>query len=198
MLLITYIMGHTLCIVESNLPTVISSVRHSRTPAQCPKFTSPKLANRQIKFFFSLLRCQIYEKILKWQQQTFHTTGKKENTWIHSFCVMLGFAMVLEEVQRLMQIQAETAAEQGDMSWAEANSQARNAFDRIDDRYNLLIGLFKCKYRDKTWTDNGSFGPHTPRLSELAQVKFLADVRFLLLKDRESLSPMYIGETKHY
>ncbi|EME39268.1 hypothetical protein DOTSEDRAFT_75105 [Dothistroma septosporum NZE10] len=187
MLLLTHIMGRTLCIVEQNLPTVISSVRHTKTPAECLPFTSPKMANRQLKFFFGLLRTQIYEKILKWQQQTFHIGGKKETTWTQSFCVMLGFAMVLEEVQRLMHIQAETSAEQGLMSWDDASRQAENAFDRIDGRYKLLIGLFQCKYRDKTWGENGSFGPHTPRLTEPAQVHFLRKVRYLLVKDQNHL-----------
>ncbi|KAK4615346.1 hypothetical protein CLAFUW4_10292 [Fulvia fulva] len=177
MLIITYIMGHTLCIVESNLGTVLSSIRHTTPPPDPQTFTSPKLANRQIKFFFSVLRAQIYEKILKWQQQTFHVGGKKETTWIHSFCVMLGFAMVLEESQRILPLTADTEASRGGMSPEDATRQAENAFDRIDDRYKLLIGLFQCKYRDKAWGDNGSFGPHTPRLSEPAQVEFLGFVR---------------------
>ena len=194
MLLITHIMGRTLCIVDSNLPTVMSSVRHTTPPAACLPFTSPKMANRQLKFFFGLLRTQIYEKILKWQQQTFHVGGKKESTWIHSFCVMLGFAMVLEEVQRLLHIQAETSAEQGLMSWDDASRQAENAFDRIDGRYKLLIGLFQCKYRDKTWGEHGSFGTHTPRLTEPAQQHFLQKVRYLLVKDRKSMD---VSSTSH-
>jgi len=179
MMIITFIMGHTLTIVEGTLPTVLSRVRHSQRPSQTTKHTSPRLANRQLKFFFAVLRNNIYEKILKWQQQTLHTASKKDQTWLQAFCVMLGFAMVLEEVQRTIQIQADAAAQKGEMSAEGADVQARNACERIDRRFELLVGLFQCKYRDKKWTQ-GSFGPQTPRLDEGVQVEFLSGLRALV------------------
>lgn len=192
MLLITYIMGHTLTIVQETLPTVINHVRLTQTPEEYhtitpdyPRHTSPRLANRQLKFFFAVLRNNIYEKILKWQQQTLHTAGKKENTWLQAFCVMLGFAMVLEEVQRLIQIQANASYVKAEMSEEDAQRQAYNACERIDERYKLLIGLFQCKYRDRKWGDTGSFGNGTPELKEPAQREFLSKLRFLLLQRRK-------------
>lgn len=182
MMMITYIMGHTLTIVEETLPTVISHVRHTTKPNQYTRHTSPRLANRQLKFFFAVLRNNIYEKILKWQQQTLHTAGKKETTWLQAFCVMLGFAMVLEEVQRTLQIQADASAQKEEMSYEDAQRQAYNACERIDERYRFLIGLFQCKYRDRKWGGNGSFGSGTPELKEPVQKQFLRDLRILLLQ----------------
>lgn len=182
MQIITYIMGHTLTIVEETLPTVISHVRHSNRPNQYTKYTSPRLANRQLKFFFAVLRNNIYEKILKWQQATLHTAGKKEETWLSTFCVMLGFAMVLEEVQRLIQIQADASVRKEGMSYEDAQRQAYNACERIDERYKLLIGLFQCKYRDRKWGEKGSFGNGTPELKEQVQKDFLRSLRSLVLQ----------------
>ncbi|KAK4500068.1 hypothetical protein PRZ48_008254 [Zasmidium cellare] len=187
MLIITYIMGHTLTIVEETLPTVISHVRHSNRPDHCTKYTSPRLANRQLKFFFAVLRNNIYEKILKWQQQTLHTAGKKEETWLQTFCVMLGFAMVLEEVQRLIQIQADASVRKEEMMYDDAQRQAYNACERIDERYKLLIGLFQCKYRDRKWGERGSFGNGTPELKEPAQKDFLRSLRSLVLQRYDHL-----------
>lgn len=185
MMTITYIMGHTLTIVEETLPTVLDAVRYSPKGQKEP-FISPRLANRQLKFYFSVLRTNIYEKILKWQQQTLHTSGRKEDTWLLSFCAMLGFAMVLEEVQRTILIQADAKAVKGEMTWDQASTEARNACERIDERFKLLVGLFQCKYRDKKWDDRGSFGPQTPRFNDGVTNEFLANVRELL-EDKSKL-----------
>lgn len=178
MLLITYIMGHTLTISEETVPTVIANVRHSHKPNNYnQKYTSPRLANRQLKFFFAVLRNGIYEKLLKWQQQTLHTAGKKDSTWLPAFCVTLGFAMVLEEVQHTLYIQADASVARNDMTREDADQQASNACERIDARFKLLIGLFQCKYRDKKWGDNGSFGPGTPEVRDPASRMFLRELR---------------------
>lgn len=180
MMIITYIMGHTLTILEETLPSVLHSVKLSPRPTQAIRHTSPRLANRQLKFFFAILRNNIYEKILKWQQQTLHTSGKKEATWLPAFCAMLGFAMVLEEVQRTILIQADAKAAKQELSHDHANSEAYNACERIDDRFKLLVGLFQCKYRDKKWGENGSFGNGTPELRDSAARDFLRSLRNLL------------------
>lgn len=186
MMIITYIMGHTLTIAEETLPSVLGRVRHSQRPSQIQKHTSPRLANRQLKFFFAIMRNNIYEKILKWQQSTLHTGGSKEGTWLPSFCVMLGFAMVLEEVQRTIQIQADAKAMKGEKSHEEATQEAYNACERIDERFKLLVGLFQCKYRDRKWGANGSFGNQTPVFQKWEEVQFLSSVRSLVMEKSKS------------
>ncbi|KAK3710302.1 hypothetical protein LTR37_010368 [Vermiconidia calcicola] len=186
MMMITYIMGHTLTILEETLPSVLGSVRHSPAgPRQ--QHTSPRLANRQLKFYFAVFRTNIYEKILKWQQGTLRDSAPREQSWLASFCAMLGFAMMLEEVQRTLLIQADAKAAKGEMTFTQANNEAENACERIDDRFKLLVGLFQCKYRDKKWGQNGSFGPATPQFSDLASRDFLGDARQLLESKKDHL-----------
>lgn len=108
MVIITCIMDHTLTITEETLPTVHTHLKNREKPAQLASRTSPRLANRQLKFFFHVLRNQSHEEVLQWQQATFHMSDNKDSTWLPTFCVMLALAMVLEEVQCTIQIQADT------------------------------------------------------------------------------------------
>lgn len=181
-------MGHTLTITQETLPIVHDHLRSSYKPANVAPHTSPRLANRQLKFFFHVIRNQIYEDILKWQQATLHTSGGKNTTWLSTFVVMLAFAMVLEEAQRTIQIQADAKYRKRERSYDEAQQEASNACERIDSRFQLLIGLFQCKYRDKKWVRGGSFGPQTPRLRDAAEHNFCVQLRELLEERRKSNS----------
>jgi hypothetical protein len=185
MLIVTYIMGHTLTITEDTLPMVHTHLRSAYKPANLMPHTSPRLANRQLKFFFNGLRDKIYEDILKWQQATLHTSGGKNTTWLSTFTVMLAFAMVLEEIQRTIQIQADAKWRKRERSYDEVQQEASNACERIDERFQLLIGLFQCKYRDKKWVRGGSFGPQTPRLRDAAEHNFCVELRSLLEERRK-------------
>jgi hypothetical protein len=98
---------------------------------------------------------------------------------------MLVLAMVLEEVQRTIQIQADAKAQKLECSSNEAQLEARNACERIDSHFALLIRLFQCKYRDNMWAPEGSFGPHTPLLRDTAGHGFCKDLRGLLLDSGE-------------
>jgi hypothetical protein len=186
MLIITYIMAHTLTIVDDTLDAVLDEVRWTPPPpGHREPFTSPRLANRQLKFYFAVLRSNIYGKILKWQQQVLHTSGKKEESWLTSFCAMLGFAMVLEELQRTIMIQADAKIIKEEMPEMEALFEAENACARIDKQYRLLVGLFQHKYRARKWGENGSFGPCTPQFSDAATNDFLVEVRGLVERGRK-------------
>ncbi|SMR57428.1 unnamed protein product [Zymoseptoria tritici ST99CH_3D1] len=183
--LVTHIMGHTLAVSPSTLPTLLSNLQHTPSPhpASLPEFTSPRLANRQLKFFFSILRLTLSTKLLKWLQQTLHTAGSKSTTFLPSFLVMLGFAMSLEEVQRTLMLQADSKVRRDNADRKEAETEARNACERIDERFRLLVGLFQCKYRDKKWGVDGDFGPGTPRVDGVGG-EFLRELR-MLVEDRE-------------
>ncbi|KAK3046092.1 hypothetical protein LTR09_012385 [Extremus antarcticus] len=181
MLVITYIMGHTLTITEDTLPMVLEHIKFR--PGGIPQqHTSPRLANRQLKFYFAVMRMDIYRQILRWQEQTFQSNNKKENSWLPSFFSILGFAMVLEEIQRTIQIQADAKITKNKMSADQATKEAANACERIDQRFTLLVNLFQFKYRDKIWGEHGSFGPGTPTFTDPAAREFLTNVRTLLVE----------------
>lgn len=178
-MIITYIMGRTLTISEETLPSVLSNIKLSFRPQETKRHTSPRLANRQLKFFFALLRLEVFNEILRWQQHTFHTSGSKQATWLTSFCALLGLAMVLEEVQRTLQIQADAKFRKNEMAQEEAIEEACDACGRIDERFELLVRIFGWKYPLKKFGD-GSFGPGTPEFGGKAENRFLAQLRTLL------------------
>ena len=188
MLVITFLMGRVLCLEEDTLDDVLSCLQFSSPPQHVPSRTSPRVTNRQLKYFFHMLRTSHYESMLKWQQQTMHTSGKRERTWLPAFCTMLGFAMVLEELQLALYIQAAAKIEDpmtyehsGDR--AEAHKEARDACSTIDDRFNLLQGIFQCKYRDKNWPARGTFGYSSPEVREPVSNRFLTEL-FALVNTR--------------
>jgi hypothetical protein len=186
MIIITYIMGHTLTITAETLPKIHTHLKNRGKPAQLASQTSPRIATRQLKFFFHVLRNQSYEEVLKWQQVTLQMSGNKDSTWLAAFCVMVVLAMVLEEVQRTIQIQADAKAQKLERYSKEAEPEARNACERIDSRFALLIRLFQYKYRDNAWVPEGSFGSHTPLLQDPVGHKFCRDLRGLLVESGES------------
>ncbi|KAK0266521.1 hypothetical protein LTS09_000474 [Friedmanniomyces endolithicus] len=191
MMIITYIMGHTLTLSEPTAHTVLSAVKLSPKPPahQLPtQHISPRLANRQLKFFFHILRDNAYKDLLNWQQQTLRSSPRKEASWLPAFCVTLGLAMVLEEIQRTIWIQADAKAKKdaANVSREQAETEAVNACERIDGRFGLLVGLFQCKYRDRKW-GVGSFGNQTPEVRDPVARGFLGGVMGLLLEKQEHL-----------
>ena len=84
-----------------------------------------------------------------------------------------------------MQIQADAKARKRECSYDGSQQEARNACERIDERFALLVGLFQCKYRDKKWLREGSFGPQTPRLRCPVAHEFCQELRGLLMEKRK-------------
>ena len=57
--------------------------------------------------------------------------------------------MVREEFQRTICIQADAKEPKGEMTREMAEVEAKNACERIDTRFALLVGLFQYDYREK-------------------------------------------------
>lgn len=180
MLIITYIMGHTLTIAEDTLSAVLSTVNYT---GRLEKHTSPRLANRQLKHYFAHLRREAYLKILRSQQRILRDTGSATDHWLVSFCTLLGFAMVLEECQRTIQIQADARVVKGEMEAAGAQAEAVQNCARIDARFAFFVWAFRKKYSKKVW-EAGSFGARTPEYRTVAEGAFLGRLRGLVVQRR--------------
>lgn len=184
MIVLNYIMGHTLTLSEDTVAHVLANIKLSAPPASFKPYTSPRLATRQLKFFFALQRSSMLDKLLRWYQQALHTSANKNETWMRSFCVILGFAMLFEEIQWTLQIEADVKTAKVHMAEMEAETEAFNACERIDNRFQLLIGLFQCKYRDRKWNE-GDFGLGTPTVDDEKSQAFLHDLRSLVEQNSE-------------
>jgi hypothetical protein len=183
-ILLTYLMGHSLTITEDTLDAVIRAVRMSPRPTQHLQsaFTSPRLASRQFKFFFSIMREKQLIDLLNWLQQTLHSSVNKARTWASAFVAILGLAICFEESQRLFWVIADSKLQHNQgTSPGQAHTEAFNACTRLDEHFRLLVALFQFKYRSKQWS-TGSFGPGTPHLSDDVSHAFLTELRNLLLE----------------
>lgn len=104
---------------------------------------------------------------------------------------MLGLAMVLEEIQRTIQIQADAKIQKGEMPQMEAIHEACDACRSIDGRYDLLDRIFRWKYPQKK-PELGSFGPGTPKFEDEAEQKFLTRLRRMLEENGERATSCFV------
>lgn len=181
MLILTYIMAHTMTIDEEELPEVLrrvpsppaSFIQQDLPWANGYRQMSPQLANRQLKFYFCVLRENSYTALLR-EMQTILTSSVNQNeTWLPAFCLMLGFAMVLEEVQCNLQIQADSKTREQGWDVEDAQRQAHEDCRGIDETYNLMILIFQKKYRDPDMDTPRYSTNQTPRINHPAELDFL-------------------------
>lgn len=144
----TDIMLHHVTLDEASKTMVISQMTIFNDPMSYETFTSPKLANRQLKSFFQTLQKCYLEKVL----DRFHkilrmTKGKsRERAWLSSFVLMLTLAMCQEEMQHTRFLRADGERVRRERTLQEATQEARQDCQRGDRGFDFLIKLFNCKY----------------------------------------------------
>ncbi|KAK4962177.1 hypothetical protein LTR66_012782 [Elasticomyces elasticus] len=186
MIVVTYIMDHTLTMVESTKDATLANVRGCYQAAAYGKHTSPRLANRQLKFFLSILRDKIYKDVLKHLHKFLRSSENKHSTWLSSFCIVSGLAMVLEDDQQTLLIQADDKIAREELDQDTATAQAVGACQAIDERFEFLVALFQCKYKKGSPLQE-HIGSNTSGLTRLAEVTFACQLQHLL---RQKGSPM--------
>jgi hypothetical protein len=149
MLVLTCIMDHPLTIFAANHDTAIRMMQCYNDPEAYDTWTSPMLANRQLKYFFSELQTQQYNKSLNRLHQIFRKAGDKNKLWMSSFILMLGIALVIEQCQHLLWIKADAKTAAYEVSANEAAWEARKHCSEMDEGFEFLCKLYHCKYRGK-------------------------------------------------
>lgn len=184
MIIITYVMGHTLTIPVDERDRIVSNLRQRAALNEYHKFTSPRIANMQLKYFFATIRNQMYEKTLQRLDQLLRASRPKGQTWMQSFCIMLGLAMVGEECQRLLHIQADARVRRQEENFFTANETACCACTHIDERFNFLTDLYQCKYR-KRGRGEARFEDHLSDLNTSAEREFVDNMQNLVDQKRK-------------
>ncbi|KAK6002061.1 hypothetical protein QM012_001699 [Aureobasidium pullulans] len=149
MLILTCIMDHPITISESALPATISSMHSHNNPHLYSSWTSPFLANRQLKYFFAEMQTQQYNRTLNRLHQILRKAGDKSKLWMSSFVLMLGIAIVLENCQHLLWIKADAKVARKETTPVDAAWEARSHCQEMDDGFEFLCKLYHCKYRGK-------------------------------------------------
>jgi hypothetical protein len=190
LLVVTYIMAKAFVIVDpQNVPLSFQLPENGAYP----RFCTPRMANRQLKYHFLHLHVKYMGELLNKLQQIFRSSKGTER-WLAAFVIVLGLAIANEEMQKLAplvtdaQIAASDPAtltnESGYSSKEDAEQKAEKAGKEIDDGFRFIMKIFRWKYcrsgnplRDgeregwKEWTE---------RLRDERVIRFLQQISSLV------------------
>ncbi|KAI9818057.1 MAG: hypothetical protein M1827_000681 [Pycnora praestabilis] len=155
LLVLTYTMTHTITLAESTDAAVCSNIPdYDFDP--CSKGVSPKLMNRQLKVALKALIERLKESLLQEFEKLIRS--KKKSRWGTAFCVIIIFAVVLEDLQTCIHIQADIDKHNPGTVVAD-DDQVQEACHRMEhEGIDWLIDLFHQSFRTHKKND-GSFDP---------------------------------------
>lgn len=144
LIVVTYIMGHTLVLEEANRAQVLPRLRFDRRSASdYGPFCSPRVVNRQLKYLFcGLHKTTMHEVYKRLQQMLKKSTQWPPAKWTAAFCAMLGLAMVHEDTQKTIQLVMDHKTVSEGMDERHAREGARRACEAIDVKFSFVMALF--------------------------------------------------------
>lgn len=194
LIVVTFIMSHTLTIAEDTKIKTLSRMRSYAGPdAYCDGFTSPRMTNRQLKYFFSRLQRSIQTNVLNKLQQIFKSSRGCDK-WLAAFVAVLGMCMALEDQQRTIHLVMQTRSVTEGTDARDAQSQADIACRDIDSKMHFIQQIFRWKYNrkcnpmrdaDRAWDKEAGFG-------DVSSVNFVRQVA-QLVKDNSEYGEGSIG-----
>ncbi|KAI9700545.1 MAG: hypothetical protein M1820_006699 [Bogoriella megaspora] len=187
LILITYVMGRTLTFTQSTSSNLLSwlSTRHY-LPIPHDPFTSPRMANRQLKYLFSLLHKELLTNLLNKLQQILHSSNVRGN-WIPAFLCLLGFAISQEDTQRTVYIIMDDRWHRGELLGEHAGMQADTAAAAVDDKFAFLVSLFTSKFNKSLNPLWDSAYEHMTKWIGEREMRFVREVRALVDEKRNYL-----------
>jgi hypothetical protein len=149
LLIVTFIMSHTLTIAEETKAATLSRMHsYGGHNSYVDNYTSPRMTNRQLKYFFSRLQRSIQTTVLNKLQQIFKSS-KGCDKWLAAFVAVLGMCMALEDQQKTIHLVMSTKASTEGIDQRDAQGQADIACREIDQRMHFLQQIFRWKYNRK-------------------------------------------------
>ena len=149
LIVVTFIMSHTLTIAEETKAATLSRMHSYSGPnSYVENYTSPRMTNRQLKYFFSRLQRSIQANVLNKLQQIFKSS-KGCDKWLAAFIAVLGMCMALEDQQKTIHLVMSTKAQTEGIDHRDAQDQADIACREIDQRMHFVQQIFRWKYNRK-------------------------------------------------
>ncbi|KAF4552358.1 Hypothetical protein D9617_10g073390 [Elsinoe fawcettii] len=152
MLVVTHIVSTTFGIPDACARTVLPRLQQGGHPAQFGSYPSPRVASHQLKFYFSRVRHDAYHKILKYLNSLLKAATDKSLTWLTTFCIILGFAMVLEDCQQLVHVRSNARVTRHQRDAFTASQETIMECRNIDEQFQFLVALFHNKYHKRNVT----------------------------------------------
>ena len=155
-------MTHAWTIREATLPHVYMILRHRPVEPYSAQ-TSPRLFNRQLKSYMTLIhRCQI-ALVLDGYSKQLPPSDTNLRHWAPSLIALLVLCMTSESLQASMRCKEETEKSQGIL--AEDDDGVKMDIENLDETIALLTELFARKHHRKT-KEKSAFNPIASAVDE--------------------------------
>ncbi|KAF2474542.1 uncharacterized protein BDR25DRAFT_109641 [Lindgomyces ingoldianus] len=205
LIIATFIMSHTLSIAEETKHASLSKLHSYPGPsAYVENFTSPRMTNRQLKYFFARLQKHILTTVLNKLQQMFKSSRGCDK-WMAAFIAVIGMCMAHEDQQKTLHLVMETKSASEGANWMDSQARADFACREIDARMGFIAQIFRWKFNRKCnplrnaehdWDREVGFG-------DANSVEFVRGVAQLVkenidfLQMRQAVSISHSNQTKY-
>ena len=187
LIVVTFIMSHTLTIAPETKYAILSRM-HSFN-GQNESYTSPRMTNRQLKYFFSRVQRSIQTSLLNKLQQVFKSS-KGCDKWLAAFITIVGMCMALEDQQKTIHLVQTTRSSSEGVDVRDAQAHADHANRDIDSQMHFIQQIFRWKYNrkhnpllnpDLDWEKEVGFG-------DASSVNFVRQVAQLVKENSKCIS----------
>ncbi|KAL8892296.1 MAG: hypothetical protein Q9215_000809 [Flavoplaca cf. flavocitrina] len=143
LVLLTFIMTHSLTIVEDTKEFVYKQLRN-KPKNPFGNHTCARLLNKQIKYLLSTLHEDVLRDVLNKVQDALRHS-KRKDLWAPLFASMVILAMTTESLEVTVRCKEETDKQEGTID--QDDRKADKEIARMDKRFDLLRRLFHQGYR---------------------------------------------------
>ena len=184
LIIVTFIMSHTLTIAPETKYATLSRM-HSFN-GRNESYASPRMTNRQLKYFFSRVQRTIQNSLLNKLQQVFKSS-KGCDKWLAAFMTIVGMCMALEDQQKTIHLVQTTKTQTEGLDNRDAQALADHANREIDEQAHFIQQIFRWKYNrkhnpllnsDHDWEKEVGFG-------DASSVSFVRQVAQLVKENSE-------------
>ncbi|KZM21594.1 hypothetical protein ST47_g7208 [Ascochyta rabiei] len=202
LIVVTFIMSHTLTIAPETKYATLSRM-HSFN-GRNETYTSPRMTNRQLKYFFSRVQRSIQNALLNKLQQIFKSS-KGCDKWLAAFITIVGMCMALEDQQKTIHLIQTTKATTEGLDGRDAQIHADHANRNIDTQMHFIQQIFRWKYNrkhnpllnpDHDWEKEAGFGDASS-VNFVRQVAQLVKENTDYLQHRRAVSVSSDNQTKY-
>ncbi|KAH6629821.1 hypothetical protein C7974DRAFT_395298 [Boeremia exigua] len=186
LIVVTFIMSHTLTIAPETKYATLARMHSFNGHDQ--DYTSPRMTNRQLKYFFSRIQRTIQNALLNKLQQIFKSS-KGCDKWLAAFITIVGMCMALEDQQKTIHLVQTTKSTTEGLDVRDAQAQADHANRDIDAQMHFIQQVFRWKYNrkhnpllnaDHDWEKEAGFG-------DASSVSFVRQVAQLVKENTDYL-----------
>jgi hypothetical protein len=157
LVVVTFIMGHTLTIDEGKKAETLSHMRsYNSQNANAEDYISPRLTNRQLKYCFSDLQQSILANVLGGLQKMLDSSRLHES-WLVAFIIVLYISMAQEDYQQTIHLIQNTSSVTENTCSRSAQKLAESACRTIDDGIQVLHEKVLSQYRNLGDSDSALF-----------------------------------------